>query len=191
MIQLINTCTYCKSNKFAKIIYLHKYICSDCYKIEKKETFEYQSRIPPLYPEIDQIYESIYLGNLDGAKLKETLKEVSITHLLNCSKHVVCLFPNNFDYLELDIDDKLEDGDITQYFEECFRYIKNANVTLIHCLTGNGVSAAILIAFIMWSNKKSYDEALKFVIEKRQSVNICDSYIKQIKGYNYSNLIIK
>jgi len=193
MMQLLGECSFCKdssNNKHTRINYLNRNICTECYKHEKKDIFDYQSKIPPLYPQIDQIYESIYIGNLDGAKLKENLKEVNITHLLNCSKHLVCLFPNNFVYLELDIDDKKNDENITKFFETSFRFIKNANVTLIHCLDGNNVSASILIAFIMWSNKKTFDEAFKIVFEKRPSICLSESYIKQIKDYNYNDLII-
>ena len=187
----INSCNFCNGDKYTKINYLNKNICFDCYMNEKKELFEYHARIPPINPQIDNIFSSVYLGNLDGSKLKDLLKEVNVTHILNCSKHSACIFPNNFDYLELNIDDMKEDEDITKYFEISFRFIKNSKTTFIYCLSGDNVSPAILIGFLMWVNKLSYDEAFKIIKEKRESVFPYESFIKQLKNFNFGKLEIK
>lgn len=46
---------------------------------------------------------------------------------------------------------------------------QNGNV-LVHCMGGISRSATIVIAYIMWSQKRCYQDALKYVDEMREGV---------------------
>ena len=57
-----------------------------------------------------------------------------------------------------------------KYFGECFDFIKGEDKVLVHCSQGASRSATIVIAYLMWSKKMPYKEALEFVKKKRSVI---------------------
>ena len=60
-----------------------------------------------------------------------------------------------------------EKRNIIKHFGECLNFIKGDEKILVHCAGGISRSASIVIAYIMWSKKMPFKEALEFVGDKR------------------------
>ena len=70
---------------------------------------------------------------------------------------------------------------IIQYFGECLNFIKGDEKVLVHCISGSSRSASIVIAYIMWTKKMTYEDAFKFVSDKRKCVNPKKGFTEQLK----------
>ena len=70
---------------------------------------------------------------------------------------------------------------IIQYFGECLNFIKGEEKVLVHCISGSSRSASIIIAYIMWTKKMTYEDAFKFVKDKRKNANPKKGFIQQLK----------
>ena len=49
---------------------------------------------------------------------------------------------------------------IIQYFGECLNFIRGNDKILVHCMVGSSRSATIAIAYLMWSQRITYEQAL-------------------------------
>ena len=119
--------------------------------------------------DINQIEDKLWLGNTFAAANIKDLKEKGITKILT----VINGPSSNYFYKEhgfihkaIDIRD-YEDENIIQYFGECLNFINGDEATFVHCGAGASRSATIVIAYLMWKNIMTFDEALQFVKNKR------------------------
>ena len=124
-----------------------------------------------IYNDMDEIIEDLYLGNLASAENVEKLKELGIKKVLTLLEG---FFPK---YKESDgITHKIieiydySNVNIIKYFGECLKFIKGKEKVLVHCAAGSSRSASIVIAYLMWTKKMPFKEALNFVHEKRYVV---------------------
>lgn len=115
-------------------------------------------------PLMSKITDFLYLSSLTAAQDVELLNKNRITHVINC-----CLesqTPNygisNLNCLLLKLRDTgLEN--IDSLFLEAIAFIHEARMqgksVLVHCYQGVSRSASLVIAYIMWANDLSYEEA--------------------------------
>ena len=150
--------------------------------------------------DIDQITETIYLGNIDAAFNKKKLKQLGIKKVLT----VMSAFgnhysPHEFIHKSIDVDDDFRTN-IIQYFKECFLFIEGNDKIFVHCAAGMSRSPTIVIAYIMWKKKLRLNEAIKFVKEKRSIISPNDNFMNQLKifeelliknDYNINNINFK
>ena len=118
---------------------------------------------------VNKITEKIYLGNIDGARNIQFLKKEKITHIISLAgKMFTPTYDKNIIQFQkiIDIEDDWKEN-IIKYFKECFEIIEKANKIFIHCMAGVSRSATIVISYLMWKEKKSLEETLKKVKEKR------------------------
>jgi len=136
------------------------------------------------FPEINKITDKIYLGNSDGSREKSILKnELGVSHILVCGRYLLKHHPDDFIYKEIPADDN-EKEKINKYFEETNNFIESANCVYVHCAAGVSRSATIVIAYLIWKHKISFDEALKIVKEKRPMVSPNFNFEKQLRSYS-------
>ena len=113
------------------------------------------------------IKDFLWLGNSYAAEDIEDLKKKGIKKILSVWD---CLGPNyqdnEFIHKKIKIADVYK-ANIIQYFGECLNFIKGDEKVFVHCIAGSSRSASIVIAYIMWSEKKTFSEAFDFVKSKR------------------------
>ena len=150
--------------------------------------------------EIDQITETIFLGNIDAAFNKKKLKQLGIKKVLT----VMSAFgnhysPHEFIHKSIDVDDDFRTN-IICHFKECILFIEGKDKIFVHCAAGMSRSPTIVIAYIMWKRKLRLNEAIKFVKEKRSIISPNDNFMNQLKifeelliknNYNINNINFK
>ena len=150
--------------------------------------------------DIDQITETIFLGNIDAAFNKKKLKQLGIKKILT----VMSAFgnhysPHEFIHKSIDVDDDFRTN-IICHFKECILFIEGKDKIFVHCAAGMSRSPTIVIAYIMWKRKLRLNEAIKFVKEKRSIISPNDNFMNQLKifeelliknDYNINNINFK
>jgi protein-tyrosine phosphatase len=176
-------CKYCNKNYIPnKVLRSHLFYCVDCYlkkkKLKYKADLDYHTEIS--FEEI--IPNKLYLGNNEGAKNLEILKKNNITAILICGYFLSEFFPNQFIYKTLEIEDN-EYEIITYSLVKGIIFIDDNKCIFVHCREGISRSSAIVISYIMFHFKKTYEEAYEFVLKKKKNIKPNNNFIKQMKDF--------
>jgi hypothetical protein len=138
----------------------------------------------------------VFIGDQKNAENLELLKATGITHVLNCiglscKNH----FSDHFEYLQLCLvdDDNQEIQtilyEVFDFIEECRRV---GGKCLVHCHKGISRSTVIVIAYIMYTENKDFNEAYNFVKLKRgvahPNIGFMVQMIKWRKRYKEENI---
>ena len=166
----IKICYECKSIKNIKQNPFGTYLCYDCYLKDKEIFYKQELKKTILLPEMVQITKKIFIGNSDSGRMKETLLSNGLSHILMVGTYLFPHFPELFTYKNIELED-VEDEDISLHFSECFNFIDNSTKILIHCHAGVSRSASILIAYLMWKDKKPFEKVFNFIKKKKKNIN--------------------
>jgi len=144
--------------------------------------------------DIQEIIAHLYLSGSQGASNQEKMESCKISHVLIAAANLKPAFPDKYTYLNIHLIDH-DDKDITGHFDEVFEWMdaaiqKSQNV-LVHCAAGVSRSAAFVIAYIMKSQKKPYDEAFALVFEKRSIIQPNSGFVKQLREFEASGYQLK
>ena len=152
--------------------------------------------------DINQIEDNIWLGNTFAAANITDLKEKGITKILSLMDGN----SSNFSYKEQGFNQKIinimdyDTENIIQYFGECINFIKGEEKVFVHCAAGESRSATIVIAYLMWKKKMSFDKAYNLVKEKRSRIYPNFGFRQQLQmfekllyenGFNLSNIYFR
>ena len=133
---------------------------------------------------IDKITDKIYLGDIDGANEINYLKQEGITHIISLvgetysPEYEEGLFKRKI----IDIDDCSTEN-IFQYFKKCIEFIEQSSKIFIHCMAGVSRSASIVIAYLLWKERKSYNETYFYVKNKRRYIGPNQGFVNQLKYF--------
>ena len=131
--------------------------------------------------DINQITDTIYLGNIESAFNIKKLKDLGIKKVLTVMSAFGNHYPENtFIHKSIEIDDDYE-SNIIQYFKECLLFIDGYDKVFVHCAAGMSRSATIVIAYIMWKKKLFLSDAIKFVKDKRPIISPNLNFMKQLE----------
>ncbi|XP_042064858.1 protein-tyrosine-phosphatase MKP1-like isoform X1 [Salvia splendens] len=125
--------------------------------------------------ECSRILDYIYLGSDAIAKNREILRQNGITHVLNCVGFVCPeYFKNELVYKTLWLQD-CPSEDITSILYDVFDYFEDVQEqrgrVLVHCFQGVSRSASLVIAYLMWKEGQSFDDAFQHVKAARGVTN--------------------
>ena len=159
------------------------YICNDCFVIQKQEIFNLYMNKTTLSSSYDQITEKLFLGNEDTARDKAILNKLNISNILICAEGCEPFFKDEYKYKILYIDDAIDEN-ILSWLQEAFEFIDSSEKNIyIHCVMGISRSPSIVIAYLMYKNKMSYEEAYDFVKNKRNVINPNSGFQEQLKKF--------
>ncbi|KAI4373018.1 hypothetical protein MLD38_011188 [Melastoma candidum] len=121
--------------------------------------------------ECSKVAEHIYLGGDVVARNREILKQNGITHILNCVGFVCPeYFKGDFVYRTLWLQDSPSE-DITSILYDVFDYFEDVREqkgkVFVHCCQGVSRSTSLVIAYLMWREGQSFDDAFQFVKSAR------------------------
>ncbi|KAI3452659.1 hypothetical protein Pfo_009323 [Paulownia fortunei] len=125
--------------------------------------------------ECSRILDHIYLGSDAIAKNREILRQNGITHVLNCVGFVCPeYFKNELVYKTLWLQD-CPSEDITSILYDVFDYFEDVREqcgrVLVHCCQGVSRSTSLVIAYLMWKEGQSFDDAFQHVKTARGVTN--------------------
>ena len=130
----------------------------------------------------------LYISGYKTASTASDLQNLKITNIINCSGDL-CenLSFSGIDYLTLNIRDNVSEN-IECLFFKCINYINEAKEkkgkVLIHCYKGVSRSVSVLISYLIYLNKWTYDEAFDFVQSKRAIANPNIGFYLQLKTFH-------
>uniref|UniRef100_A0A8C7JF74 Dual specificity phosphatase 19a n=1 Tax=Oncorhynchus kisutch TaxID=8019 RepID=A0A8C7JF74_ONCKI len=126
----------------------------------------------------------LILGSQYAAHDFGTLKKYKASHILNVAYGVENAFPDLFIYKTLSILD-VSDTDITSSFQECSKFIDQANkengVVLVHCNSGVSRSASVVIGYLMSRQGKPFDDAFALVKTAWPATCPNPGFVEQLK----------
>ena len=152
--------------------------------------------------DIDEIEEGkLWLGSFDPENIK-ILKEKGIKKVLTLIDGDISKFSlkeQGFNQKIINIMD-YDSENIIQYFGECLNFINGDAKVFVHCAAGESRSATIVIAYIMWKKKMTFDKAYNFVKQKRSRIYPNFGFRQQLQmfekllfenGFNISNIYFR
>ena len=132
------------------------------------------------------IIDNIYLGDLSSAIRIDDLKRDKITHIISIMNGSYSEYPDDFTYKHIHINDDPWLS-IDKYFDDCIKFIVSAHSedgnVLVHCMCGISRSVTIILAYMIKKYNYTYDDALKFIKDKKKSINPNDGFMRQLKKY--------
>ncbi|KAL5826887.1 hypothetical protein ACOSQ3_018725 [Xanthoceras sorbifolium] len=125
--------------------------------------------------ECSRIADHIYLGSDAVAKNREILRKNGITHVLNCVGFVCPeYFKNDLVYKTLWLQDSPSE-DITSILYDVFDYFEDVREqggrVFVHCCQGVSRSTSLAIAYLMWREGQSFEDAFQYVKAARGVTN--------------------
>uniref|UniRef100_A0ACD5ZL73 Uncharacterized protein n=2 Tax=Avena sativa TaxID=4498 RepID=A0ACD5ZL73_AVESA len=125
--------------------------------------------------ECSKVADHVYLGGDAVAKNRDILRKNGITHVLNCVGFVCQeYFKSDLLYRTLWLQDSPTE-DITSILYDVFDYFEDvreqAGRVFVHCCQGVSRSTSLVIAYLMWREGQSFDDAFQFVKAARGIAN--------------------
>ncbi|KAG8084557.1 hypothetical protein GUJ93_ZPchr0010g9893 [Zizania palustris] len=125
--------------------------------------------------ECSKVADHVYLGGDAVAKNRDILRKNEITHVLNCVGFVCPeYFKSDLIYRTLWLQDSPTE-DITSILYDVFDYFEDVREqggrVFVHCCQGVSRSTSLVIAYLMWREGQSFDDAFQLVKAARGIAN--------------------
>eukprot|EP01083_Nonionella_stella_P075373 204873_1 len=113
----------------------------------------------------------IYVGSIKAAKNIKRLKELNITHIIDCTaSHKEYITNDGRTRLCIPVQDAVTQN-IVQYMDECLQFITHAldaeKHVLVHCWQGASRSVTIIIGYLMKYHQMKLKDALDYIAQVR------------------------
>jgi protein tyrosine phosphatase len=152
--------------------------CDECWKDLQKKHALAQMKIPFLSEDFNEIVESkLYLGSRFSSCSYDSLVNHEVTSILVCGVSLPMYFKGRrgeqIRYHRLPIEDSVEESILSVLKDGVLfidKNIKQGRKVLVHCEAGVSRSASLVIAWLMFSQKWTYQQALDYTKGKRDII---------------------
>jgi len=131
------------------------------------------------------IVPQLYLGNSCNARNYYDLENNKVGLIINSSPCISNYFENEFKYYNVEVED-ISGANILCHLDkvvtEMNEFIENnpQKSVFVHCFMGSSRSATIIIAYLIKYHNYNLRDALNYVKEKREVVNLNKDFFKQL-----------
>tara|TARA_B100000925_G_scaffold156345_1_gene117399 strand:- start:1684 stop:2283 length:600 start_codon:yes stop_codon:yes gene_type:complete len=135
------------------------------------------------------IVDQLYLGNSCNARNYYELENNKVGLIINSSPCISNYFQNEFEYYNVKVED-ISGADILCHLDntvtKMHEFIESnpQKSVFVHCFMGSSRSATIIIAYLMKYHDYNLRDALNFVKEKREVVNLNQDFFKQLSEFD-------
>lgn len=134
---------------------------------------------------VTNIDDQLWLGSAFDAANKNTLENCAIKTIINCSLELDNYFilSGKYVYLRVPIID-ISTSDMKHHFQTVINWFQQAEKPiLIHCYMGSSRSAILTVLWLIKIRGMRFDDAMKYLLEKRPIVNINLVYLLQLRTF--------
>lgn len=132
------------------------------------------------------VLPGLLLGSREFARDLNLLRRYHVTHVLNTTTEVEDVFPTLLRYLRLPLAD-IPSARLCDHLADAVCFIDAARAdggrVLVHCYYGQSRSAAVVIAYLIESERLRYDDALAYLQLLRPDVRPNAGFEKQLREY--------
>lgn len=136
------------------------------------------------FSEPTHIIDNIFLGSAFNAASYKTLKKLDIKIIFNITHEISPYYQNDKEFIyhqygiydnnQTSIEKKLDD-----IYNNIIKYDKKSNI-FIHCYMGASRSVSVVIYYLMKKHYMSFDDAIKYIKDKRPIANISYRFAKDL-----------
>eukprot|EP00516_Mucochytrium_quahogii_P009088 CAMPEP_0203771034 /NCGR_PEP_ID=MMETSP0099_2-20121227/3176_1 /ASSEMBLY_ACC=CAM_ASM_000209 /TAXON_ID=96639 /ORGANISM=" , Strain NY0313808BC1" /LENGTH=215 /DNA_ID=CAMNT_0050668305 /DNA_START=160 /DNA_END=807 /DNA_ORIENTATION=+ len=144
------------------------------------------NRLPSLSVQLDisEILDYLYLGAKAVSEDCDTLQNLGIGYIVNCTLESPNLFiDQGIEYHQVSVDDKVS-ANIAPFFCPAAEFIENArqksSKVLVHCTMGMSRSSTVVIAYLMQYHGMNLATAMHLTKEKRAMVSPNSGFMAQL-----------
>ena len=135
---------------------------------------------------MNKVEDKLFIGDIYSSTNFFNLSANNISHILTVTGGVKPLFPGDFEYLILPVDDTSE-ADLISYLPTAIEFInqglEKGTGVLVHWYAGVSRSSSVMIAYIMATYKISYYSAYSKVLDKRPIIKPNQNFIDQLEEF--------
>jgi len=132
------------------------------------------------------LHKQMYLGAVEHANDLQGLSGLGVTHIINVSAHKNTFASENFTYLKLNVPDTVQ-GKLKPYFESANAFIRECfdqgGKVFVHCHRGMSRSATICIAWLMFDQRVTLEDAYETCKASRNCIRPNDAFVDQLSNY--------
>jgi hypothetical protein len=128
-----------------------------------------------------QIRPGLFLGSLSCLMNPRELDLLGITHIVSLCQD--CPTLTNRVQLIFRVTDRVTTDLLTDVIPQCLDFISHGNSTLVHCTAGVSRSASIVIAYLMWKEGLSFDQAYADVQRARPMISPNVGFVEQLRKF--------
>uniref|UniRef100_A0A6A7FSF3 protein-tyrosine-phosphatase n=2 Tax=Hirondellea gigas TaxID=1518452 RepID=A0A6A7FSF3_9CRUS len=162
--------------------------CPDCCEDATQKCSPLTSLSQPCLPVANigptRILPFLYLGSQHDANNRQMLQDHCVLYELNVS--ISCPKPDfvqDSHFLRIPVNDNFSEK-LTPYFWDAFNFIdkvrESGGSVLVHCLAGISRSATVAIAFVMKHLHLPYEEAYRYVKNRRPTISPNINFVGQL-----------
>lgn len=135
-----------------------------------------------------KVSDTLYVSGYEASKVKDSLKRVGVTHILNLAGEHKCppLHHDSFTYSSISLPDS-PSVDILFFIYLALEFIETAEsqggTVLVHCVRGQSRAPAIACAYLMWKLALSFSEAIERVRSAHPSADPNLGFAMQLEQF--------
>jgi len=123
---------------------------------------------------MDKIIDNLYLGDIRASQDPDLLAKYYITHIVTLDKSLEPMYPKKFTYRSVPLTDEPTEN-IGKHFNSTVKFIhqairRDAANVLVHCMTGNNMSACFIAAYLIKIHEYDVKQAFQFIKRMRPKV---------------------